>query len=202
MDQDGLPIVGTGIDYTKVKPLDQKRLLAFINHYVTHTVQFLNHFSGVCEEKMTKIESQLHRLEITMCIIETKLSSIPGMDAITLAEKPSDSTDNAAPVSAPAAEATAATPAPAAAPAVPQETEEEAAAPIAPEPDLPKISQDPRYIKFFKMLNMGVPPPAVKMKMKSEGFNPDLLDTPDAPAPAAELIGDDSDSEASFTDSD
>ena len=38
------------------------------------------------------------------------------------------------------------------------------------------------------------------MKMSAEGFNPDLLDTPDAPAPPG---GDDSsDSEEPFTDSD
>ncbi|KAK2182430.1 hypothetical protein NP493_354g03056 [Ridgeia piscesae] len=33
------------------------------------------------------------------------------------------------------------------------------------------------------MLKMGVPPPAIKLKMTSENVNPDLLDTPDAPAP-------------------
>jgi len=59
----------------QVKPLDQKRLLAFINHYVSHTVQFLNHFSGVCEEKIAKVESQLYRMEVTLNIIEAKVTS-------------------------------------------------------------------------------------------------------------------------------
>lgn len=56
-----------------MKPLDQKRLLAFINHYVAHTVRFLNRFSGVCEEKIAVIESQMQRLETTMSILEGKV---------------------------------------------------------------------------------------------------------------------------------
>lgn len=72
--------------YLQVKPLDRKQLLAFINHYVAHTVRFLNKFSGVCEEKMTRIESQIQRLEVTLSILETKLSSIPGLDDIQAAQ--------------------------------------------------------------------------------------------------------------------
>lgn len=54
-------------------------------------------------------------------------------------------------------------------------------------------------------LLQGVPPPAVKMKMSAEGLNPDLLDTPDAPAPPqAQVQGssESSDSDAAFSDSD
>lgn len=35
---------------------------------------------------------------------------------------------------------------------------------------------DPNYTKFFKMVQFGVPPPAVKLKMQSEGLNPDFLE--------------------------
>ena len=34
----------------KVGPLNHKRTLAFLNHFITHTVRFLNRFSCVCEE--------------------------------------------------------------------------------------------------------------------------------------------------------
>uniref|UniRef100_A0A8C3TU81 WASH complex subunit 3 n=1 Tax=Catharus ustulatus TaxID=91951 RepID=A0A8C3TU81_CATUS len=50
MDEDGLPIVGSGIDLTKVPAIQQKRTVAFLNQFVVHTVQFLNRFSTVCEE--------------------------------------------------------------------------------------------------------------------------------------------------------
>ena len=55
---------------------------------------------------------------------------------------------------------------------------------------------------------MGVPGPAVKVKMTSEGLNGDLLDTPDAPAPdgaqerTQDNSSDDDDDDDSFSDED
>lgn len=49
------------------------------------------------------------------------------------------------------------------------ETETEAAKGI-------KISEDVRYKKYFKMMQMGVPAAAVKIKMQIEGFDGDLLE--------------------------
>ncbi|GLD93157.1 hypothetical protein PINS_up001749 [Pythium insidiosum] len=46
-----------------------------------------------------------------------------------------------------------------------------------------KVKDDPDYAKFFKLLSMGAPPPAVKAKMTQAGLNPSLLDTPDAELP-------------------
>jgi WASH complex subunit CCDC53 len=47
------------------------------------------------------------------------------------------------------------------------------------------VKDDARFSKYFKMLNMGVPKAAVKMKMGAEGLDPDVLDLdPEAPAPA------------------
>uniref|UniRef100_A0A8C0CHP6 WASH complex subunit 3 n=1 Tax=Balaenoptera musculus TaxID=9771 RepID=A0A8C0CHP6_BALMU len=51
MDEDGLPLTWSGIDLTKVPAIQQKRTVAFLNQFVVHTVQFLNPFSAVCEEK-------------------------------------------------------------------------------------------------------------------------------------------------------
>ena len=39
------------------------------------------------------------------------------------------------------------------------------------------------YKKYFKLLSMGAAVEAVKIKMQQNGFNPDLLDTPDLPMP-------------------
>lgn len=81
MDEDGLPIVGSGIDLTKVSgcsprcfcrclcrvytecsgfidsvysyqvpAIQQRRIVAFLNQFIVHTVRFLNRFSTVCEE--------------------------------------------------------------------------------------------------------------------------------------------------------
>lgn len=77
MDEDGLPIVGSGVDlrkvgewftwrfrswfcdvftecryvyYLQVPAIQQRRIVAFLNQFVVHTVRFLNRFSTVCEE--------------------------------------------------------------------------------------------------------------------------------------------------------
>jgi Subunit CCDC53 of WASH complex len=47
-----------------------------------------------------------------------------------------------------------------------------------------KLSDHPQLANFFKMLRLGVPAQAVKLKMSREGFEPGLLDLPpDAPLP-------------------
>lgn len=41
----------------------------------------------------------------------------------------------------------------------------------------PAAVKDPELARFIKMVQFGVPVPAVKLKMQQEGFNPDLLDS-------------------------
>ena len=45
--------------------------------------------------------------------------------------------------------------------------------------NLIRICDDSLYKKYFKMLKVGVPLPAVKVKMGAEGLNGSLLDNPD-----------------------
>lgn len=40
----------------------------------------------------------------------------------------------------------------------------------------PKASEDPRFTRFFKMIHVGVPLPAVKLKMESEGVDSSILE--------------------------
>ena len=46
-----------------------------------------------------------------------------------------------------------------------------------------KVRDLPQLEVYFKMLRLGVPPQAVKLKMSREGFDPELVDDPEAPAP-------------------
>lgn len=46
---------------------------------------------------------------------------------------------------------------------------------VAPN-DGPKASNDPRFLKFFKMIQFGVPLPAVKLKMETEGLDSSVLE--------------------------
>lgn len=179
MDADGLPIVGPGVDYTKVESISQKRTIAFLNHFVSHTASFLNRFSCVCEEKLEHMSNRLQQLEITMNLLDAKISSIPGMENVTAASSSTGTSSQAAP-----ADSTA-PPAPAAPGAPPPPVQEESAPPpVQEEPQVTNpVSKDPRYMKYFKLVQVGVPEQVVKMKMTTEGLDPDMLDNPDAPAP-------------------
>ncbi|XP_060595148.1 WASH complex subunit 3-like [Ruditapes philippinarum] len=201
MDADGLPLVGPGVDYTKVECINQKRMVAFLNHFVSHTAGFLNRFSCVCEEKLEHLSHRMQQLEITMSLLEAKISSIPGLENVTAA---SSSTSGPTPTTSDGAGATAPPPAPSvptsAEPPAEQPTGDNAPPPPQPEPVASNpVSQDPRFVKYFKMVKMGVPESAVKMKMSAEGLNPDLLDDPDAPAPAGGADNNDDDDD--FSDS-
>ncbi|XP_076046673.1 coiled-coil domain containing 53 [Oratosquilla oratoria] len=218
---DGTLALGTaGVNYENVEPISQKRTLAFVNTFVVHTVQFLNRFSALCEERLRGVDSRLTSLEDTLAIIEAKLSSVPGLEVVQAsppaASAVSQSTPEASSVSHPPTNNpdSSTTPgighdstgSPEVKDAVdgtqPQTTnnqngeaeeEEEAAAPSGM-----TVSKDPQYERFFKMVRMGVPVPAVKMKMTTEGLNPDLLDTPDALLPATSIeTAEDSDSSVS-----
>lgn len=43
-----------------------------------------------------------------------------------------------------------------------------------------RISDSYTFKKYFKMLKFGIAPQAVKLKMSSEGYDPNLLDNPDS----------------------
>ncbi|XP_042324798.1 WASH complex subunit 3 [Sceloporus undulatus] len=201
MDEDGLPLVGSGIDLTKVPAIQQKRTVAFLNQFVVHTVQFLNRFSTVCEEKLSALSLRIQQIETTLNILDAKLSSIPGLEDVKfevsstsgngitngLVSQPSidPQSTNASPHSegnSPEAE---------------QQKPEEATKNIT------TVAKDPRYARYLKMVQVGVPVMAIRNKMISEGLNPDLLETPDA---AVAAWGDEanaeetSDSESSFSD--
>jgi len=59
-----------------VEAIPAKRTLAFLNHFVTHTVAFLNRFAVVCEEKLESLTVRIERLETTMFILEAKVSTV------------------------------------------------------------------------------------------------------------------------------
>ncbi|XP_070310152.1 WASH complex subunit 3 isoform X4 [Odocoileus virginianus] len=158
MDEDGLPLMGSGIDLTKVPAIQQKRTVAFLNQFVVHTVQFLNRFSTVCEEKLADLSLRIQQIETTLNILDAKQNSLQDSG--------------------------------------PQESE------VTPE-NILTVAKDPRYARYLKMVQVGVPVMAIRNKMISEGLDPDLLERPDAPVPNGEgekNTEESSDNESSFSD--
>ncbi|XP_045494675.1 WASH complex subunit 3 [Colias croceus] len=143
------------LDYNSIAALQQKRTLAFVNHFVVTTVQFLNNFSKQCEEKLMQFEDKLEKIDATMILLETKLSSIPEVNNVEIPKKvestpTEDKTDSNTEVMPPEPE-----------PVV----EEKIETPVNPE-----------YLRFVKMVQVGVPLQAVKLKLTLEGLDPNVLD--------------------------
>ncbi|XP_034382224.1 WASH complex subunit 3 [Cyclopterus lumpus] len=209
MDEDGLPIVGSGVDLTKVPAIQQRRVVAYLNQFVVHTVRFLNRFSTVCEEKLSNISLRIQQIETTLSILEAKLSSIPGLEDVKI---DGVGQRQPAPANGPSTAGHGHADGPPARTLPPPQ-------PVAPEPAAtPKaeasadnvltVAKDPRYARYLKMVHVGVPVMAIKNKMVLEGLDPNLLDTPDAPVPEGrtrsaedrEAAASSSDSESSFSD--
>ncbi|KAJ8268984.1 hypothetical protein COCON_G00115910 [Conger conger] len=195
MDEDGLPIVGSGIDLTKVPAIQQKRIVAFLNQFIVHTVRFLNRFSTVCEEKLANVSLRIQKIETTLSILEAKLSSIPGLEDVRIeAVGPAVDSNGPAMVTSQSQIPAATSP--------PEETPDQQRAEAVTE-NIPTVSTDPRYARYLKMVQVGVPVMAIKNKMINDGLDPSLLDTPNALVPdVGKKDGDDDSSsgESSFSD--
>ncbi|XP_069346592.1 WASH complex subunit 3 isoform X2 [Eulemur rufifrons] len=193
MDEDGLPLMGSGIDLTKVPAIQQKRTVAFLNQFVVHTVQFLNRFSTVCEEKLADLSLRIQQIETTLNILDAKLSSIPGLDDVTFEVSPLSVTSV---TNGSHSEVTSEQSQNSTQDSGPQESEVSAE-------NILTVAKDPRYARYLKMVQVGVPVMAIRNKMISEGLDPDLLERPDAPVPDGEsekTAEESSDSESSFSD--
>lgn len=53
--------------------MEQRRLVTYINNFITSTVSFLNNFMTHCEAKMMKSEQRLQKISASLCILETKV---------------------------------------------------------------------------------------------------------------------------------
>ncbi|XP_019738644.1 WASH complex subunit 3 [Hippocampus comes] len=207
MDEDGLPIVGSGVDLTKVPAIQQRRIVAFLNQFIVHTVRFLNNFSTVCEEKLANISLRIQQIETTLCILEAKLSSIPGLEDVTV-----DAVGHprGVQINGTAASDQGPTGSPQAVTLPPPEPSHNASDDVttlkSEDVNIMTVAKDPRYARYLKMVQVGVPVMAIRNKMSMEGLDPDLLDKPDASVPdSGGKTGEDldmnaSDSESSFSD--
>ena len=156
-----IPIIEPTIDYTKVPPINQKRTISFINHFIVHTVTFLNKFALSCEERLFEFENKLQKIEASLEILESWLSSVPSL------EQDQSTKDVIENNSIKQEEKTA---------EIDEPDNDKEDEPKNVQIDEQPISKDPRYEKYLKMIHFGVPKGAVKLKMEQEGLDPSILD--------------------------
>ncbi|EFA02065.2 WASH complex subunit 3 [Tribolium castaneum] len=153
MQVNDLSSIDPNVDYTQILPIQQKRTIAFINHFVMNTVSFLNHFAQSCESRLMEFEYKLQEVEASLLILESQLGSIAHLEENTAKDSPKQNDLDLPPV---------------------KDEETQIEKNVEVEPD---VASDPRYQRFFKMLQFGVPPAAVKLKMQTEGLDPCILDS-------------------------
>uniref|UniRef100_A0A7S3YG00 WASH complex subunit 3 n=1 Tax=Lotharella globosa TaxID=91324 RepID=A0A7S3YG00_9EUKA len=176
----------------KIEPIPSRKILMIVNHFVVSTTDFVNKLLVHCEHKLGKISVDVQRLEILLRILEGKLDSIDWLKAQVKQEEP------APPAPAAAQEnennASGAPPPPSGIPPPPGGAAAAAAAAphastAAPEEKGPRLKDDPRFVKYFRMLNFGVPRHVIEIKMKQEGVDPGVLSLdPEGPAPAGGAV--------------
>ncbi|XP_061729671.1 WASH complex subunit 3 [Cydia pomonella] len=159
-------------DLSKIAGLQQKRTLAFVNHFLVTTVQFLNKFTKDCEEKLMHFERKLEKVNATMVLLEAKLSSIPEVNirsqSMTEDREPQDK-NAGKPHSIPV---NGAEPSHSTNP----ETSEGNDTRVANETATEETAVTPEYMRFVKMVQVGVPLQAVKLKLTLEGLDPIVFD--------------------------
>ncbi|XP_038636309.1 WASH complex subunit 3 isoform X3 [Scyliorhinus canicula] len=148
--------------------------------------------------KLASLSLRIQQIETTLNILEAKLSSIPGLEEVKVETANQDQNFANGPSTVTATSQPQPSP-----PEVQQNIESTTQ---SKEDSLTEntvtVAKDPRYARYLKMVQVGVPVMAIRTKMVSEGLNPDLLETPDAPVPdgVKENDGDSSGSESSFSD--
>ena len=69
------------IDRKAIPPIPVSKTIVLINNFVVNTTRFINHFSELCEDKISNVSSKVTELEILVSTLEVKLNSIPGLEA-------------------------------------------------------------------------------------------------------------------------
>ncbi|CAO1423956.1 unnamed protein product [Diamesa serratosioi] len=143
----------------------------FLNEFLITTTNFLNGFVSDVDQRFYEFDSKLSKIEGSLLIIEAKLASVPSRDENpieNLPEVPVSTTTNKEIMNEKV-------------PEILQEVDStiELSNKKDDNNNLIRICDDSLYKKYFKMLKVGVPLPAVKVKMGAEGLNGNLLDNPD-----------------------
>ncbi len=100
------------VNFETAEAVPQRKTVSLINNFVISTTQFINRFAFLCERKLSQISTDIDNLELTLCLLEAKLASIPGLEAVTASSAPPSAASSSSSSSSAAAPAAAAAPSP------------------------------------------------------------------------------------------
>ena len=73
MDENGLPMIGAGVDYTAVEAINQRQFVNFLNTFFVRTLSFINNFSTQCDTKLSSLTVRLEKIETALMLLETRV---------------------------------------------------------------------------------------------------------------------------------
>ena len=145
-----------------------QKTVMLINNFVLNTTSFLNDFTNTCEKKLVTVSGKITELEILLAVMEAKLNSIPDVDGTVPNTIPAPQTISSPDSGIPPPTTTAQDNVPAVAASsgevAPPPPE---AAPV--DTGMIAVKDHPDYKPFAKLLKVGVPPPAAKIKLNAAG---------------------------------
>lgn len=174
---------------TDTKPIPYKETLDLLNEFYISTLHSLTEFSNSCEKKLNNVTFRIQKLEISCELIERKLKSIEGLNLDQLTDTKKVESVQVSANAPPPPGAPNAVPPPPPPGILPPGIDNSAGVGLPPPPpvaNIMKTQDDPRLAQFFKYLRIGIKKENFASKMEELGYNPDWLDTPDAPTPLGE----------------
>lgn len=157
-----------GFDYSTAEGLQRKRLLAFVNRFLSRTIDSLVVFSKACDSKLLSIAARLKKLENALVLLETKLDSVPELRETKPLPKVSETQQPASKNIQLQSETHQGSQV-----VTEVQKEETESKPVA-EPVNHRL--DPTYAPYLKMVEVGVPLQAVRLKMQILGLDDSVLD--------------------------
>ena len=70
------------MDLHEVDCIQQKRILAFVNHFTSQTFDFLAKFGANCESRLIQVEDRINKIDAELHLLEAKLDSVPGAGSV------------------------------------------------------------------------------------------------------------------------
>ena len=177
------------VDLSTITPaIPIRKTVMILNTFIISTTNFLNKFSILCDDKLAKIGKDLSKLEISLVLLETKINSIPWLNANLSSEsiiQPSESSGTTGPpvgvtgppvgVTGPPVGVTGppvgVTGPPVGVTGPPVSLAGPVASPPTSQPSSGvALKDDPRYKKYCVMLRVGVSIVQIKLKMEQDGI--------------------------------
>lgn len=162
------------MDASKFRPQSVHATVLLTNQMILQTTSFLNEFAQTVERKISNVSAKVTQLEIMLAVLEAKINSVAAVEDEALPQPAAATAPNqeVPEVTTDTAGATPPPPPPPPPSGGPVEEKPEIEAEIEKVPEGPP----PHFVTYSKMLKMGLPEAAVRMKMAQSGVTEEDAD--------------------------